>query len=193
MGWRFNPPPGWPAPRPGWREQHADKKAAQAHDKAVAGWAEQQRLLDDLAAAAEAAAEGNSSTRNGLMPKRGEQILWATEGSLITSAQIDRPPVWAATEIEAGLAQATVVFVGIGDVASYVRRGLNRIVAELGPTVGQVFVVSPSIETGWDQSAWSELLPGLPEAKSMGHTGHRFSGWARPRAERRRAAVAAAR
>lgn len=81
---------------------------------------------------------------------------------LITTEQLDAPPVWATTEIESGLAQATVVFLGIGDVAPYVRRGLNRIIDDLGPQVDHVIVVSPTIQTDWVSSKWADLLPSLP-------------------------------
>jgi len=83
------------------------------------------------------------------------------ETLLVTTAQLDQPPVWAATGIAAGLAQATVVFLGIGDIAPYVQHGLNQIVTELGPP-DHVAVVTPSIEGQWDKSDWAGLLPNLP-------------------------------
>jgi hypothetical protein len=93
---------------------------------------------------------------------------------LVTTAQLDTPPVWTATAIAAGLAQATVVFLGIGDIASYVQRGLNQIVAELGP-MDHVAVVSPSIETRWDASNWASLLPSLTEDRRWSFTGAEFA------------------
>lgn len=86
---------------------------------------------------------------------------------LVTSAQLALPPLWAATAVAAGLSQATVVFLGIGDVAPYVQQGLEKVVAELG-TMDNVVVVTPSIETRWEESNWSSLLPHLPDTQKWG-------------------------
>jgi hypothetical protein len=79
---------------------------------------------------------------------------------LLTTAQLTQPPIWAQSEIAAGLAQATVVFLGIGDVASYVKYSLEQIVSALG-SADRVRVVSPSIVAGWATSNWSSVLPTL--------------------------------
>ena len=100
---------------------------------------------------------------------------------LVTTAQLSAPPVWASTTIAAALTSATVVFVGIGDVAPYVRLGLDQVVAELGQP-NNVAVVSPSIDQRWDASQWSAVLPGLPPdrrwAMSAGEFAHGLlSAW----------------
>lgn len=95
------------------------------------------------------------------------------ETLLMTTAQLDQPPVWAATGIAAGLTQATVVFLGIGDVAPYVHRGLSQIVAELG-AADHVAVVTPNIEVRWDESNWASVLPDLPTDRRWGLTGSAF-------------------
>lgn len=91
----------------------------------------------------------------------------------VTTAQLDQPPLWAATSIAAGLSHATVVFLGIGDIAPYVQRSLHQIVAELGPA-DHVAVVTPSIEKQWAESRWAGLLPDLPLDRRWGLTGAEF-------------------
>lgn len=81
--------------------------------------------------------------------------------------------MWAQTGIAAGLAQATVVFLGIGDIPPYVQRSLTQIVNELGPA-DHVAVVTPSIEKEWDESKWAIMLPGLPPDRRWGLTGADF-------------------
>jgi hypothetical protein len=53
-----------------------------------------------------------------------------------------------------------VVFVGIGDVADYVRKRLEEAIADIG-NVDNIRVVSPSINQLWTDSKWAELVPTL--------------------------------
>jgi len=79
---------------------------------------------------------------------------------LVTSAQLDAPPLWVHNEVAAHLAASKVIFVGIGDVAGYVARRLERLLSDLGPTK-TVAVVTPDIEVNWTNTRWSALLPDL--------------------------------
>lgn len=79
---------------------------------------------------------------------------------LVTSAQLDAPPLWANNEVGAHLAASKVIFVGIGDVAGYVARRLERLLGDLGPTK-TVAVVTPDIEVAWTTTRWAALLPDL--------------------------------
>jgi len=79
---------------------------------------------------------------------------------LITSAQLNAPPIWADNEFGAHLAASKVVFVGIGDVAGYVTIRVERLISDLGPTKS-VAVVTPNIDTAWAKTRWASLLPTL--------------------------------
>jgi hypothetical protein len=80
---------------------------------------------------------------------------------LITTAQVDEPEDWITHEMGARLADSYVVFVGIGDVAAYVRDRLAETVAAVGDH-DHVRVVSPTIATDWDASEWAQIVPDLP-------------------------------
>lgn len=80
---------------------------------------------------------------------------------LITTAQVNDPEDWVRHEMGARLAGSHVVFVGIGDVAAYVRDRLSETVAAVGDP-DHVRVVSPTIATDWDNSEWAHIVPYLP-------------------------------
>lgn len=80
---------------------------------------------------------------------------------LITTAEVDEPEEWIAHEMGARLADSHVVFVGIGDVAAYVRERLSETVAAIGDP-DHVRVVSPTIAGDWDTSEWAQIVPNLP-------------------------------
>lgn len=80
---------------------------------------------------------------------------------LITTAEVDEPEEWITYEIGARLADSHVVFVGIGDVAAYVRDRLSETVAAIGDR-DHVLVVSPAVATDWDTSEWAQIVPNLP-------------------------------
>jgi hypothetical protein len=79
---------------------------------------------------------------------------------LITTAEVDQPEDWITHEMGARLADSHVVFVGIGDVASYVRDRLSETVAAVGDS-DHVRVVSPTVATDWDASEWARIVPDL--------------------------------
>ena len=83
------------------------------------------------------------------------------ETLLVTTAEVDSPADWVTHEVGARLADAHVLFVGIGDLAAYVRDRLSETVAAVGDP-SHVRVVSPTIVTGWSTSEWAQILPTLP-------------------------------
>lgn len=85
---------------------------------------------------------------------------------LVTRSQLGRPPVWAEAEVAAALGRATVIFIGIGDVAPYVRSRLEALLERLGDT-DHVRVASPGISNEWLETQWSTLLPHLPEENKL--------------------------
>ena len=56
------------------------------------------------------------------------------------------------------------MFLGIGDVAPYVRHSLEQLVTELGGT-SHVMVVAPNIEAQWSESNWANVMPDLPSGQ----------------------------
>lgn len=80
---------------------------------------------------------------------------------LITTAEVDEPEEWIAHEMGARLADSHVVFVGIADVAAYVRDRLSETVAAIGDP-DHVLVVGPTVAADWDTSEWALIIPDLP-------------------------------
>lgn len=100
---------------------------------------------------------------------------------LATSAQLAEPPLWAATEIAAGLTRDTVVFLGIGDVAPYVRHGIDAVVGELH-NVSRIRVIFPNIHEEWSTSKWATVVPDFPESNKWDMRADQFAyglltGW----------------
>ena len=93
--------------------------------------------------------------------------------ALVTSNQLAETPVWASSEMSAKLSHATVVFVGIGDIAPYVAVRMKQLLAGLG-SVDNVSVVSRSIVTHWAKSDWAKILPDLAEPRKIGSSADDF-------------------
>lgn len=93
--------------------------------------------------------------------------------ALVTSSQLEETPVWASAEMSSRLSHATVIFVGIGDIAPYVKVRLGQLVGALG-SIDNVSVVSRRISTHWQQSGWSEVLPHLSEARKIGSSADEY-------------------
>jgi hypothetical protein len=91
---------------------------------------------------------------------------------LITSDQLDAPPLWAQIYFGGELARSTMVFIGIGDIADYAQRRITEL-AGLVPHA-RIRVVSPGIASGWESSIWRTLLPELPEARRIERTANDF-------------------
>ena len=92
---------------------------------------------------------------------------------LITSAHLNAPPTWVAEQTRARLGTSVVVFVGIGDVAGYVRKRIEEAIEDVG-NLDNIRVVSPSINDGWDASQWAELVPDLAEEHRFAETADAF-------------------
>jgi hypothetical protein len=90
------------------------------------------------------------------------------ETLLITSAQLEDPPLWTDETFKAKLRGATAAFVGIGDVADYAKRRITQLTQTL-PTLDivDIYVISPDIASEWDQSGWADLLPALDAARRV--------------------------
>ena len=91
---------------------------------------------------------------------------------LITSEQLCDAPLWTKIYFQAELARATMVFVGIGDIANYAQKRITEL-AELVEHA-RVRLVSPSIARNWEGSEWEKLLPHLPEARRIEKTADDF-------------------
>ncbi len=93
------------------------------------------------------------------------------ETLLITSEDLTTPPVWADEATREHLRGKTVVFVGVGDIADYAMRRLAELRDDLESAADgaplDIWVVSPGIKSKWGDSAWSELLPNLPEERRL--------------------------
>ena len=79
---------------------------------------------------------------------------------LITSEQLRDPGLWTNASFQARLAESTMVFIGIGDVADYARLRITEL-AELVENA-RIRVVSRHIQRDWEASSWKEMLPDLP-------------------------------
>lgn len=91
---------------------------------------------------------------------------------LLTSAELNEPPDWVLAEANARLTNSYVVFVGIGDVAGYMRRSIARAVETVGTE--NVRVVFPSAADRWEASTWSGILPDLAAEQRIGHAADDF-------------------
>lgn len=79
---------------------------------------------------------------------------------LLTSDHLKNPPRWVKDETHARLGSATVIFVGIGDVAGYVKQRIVEAISEVG-SVENIRIVAPDIVDKWETSQWSGVAPGL--------------------------------
>lgn len=79
---------------------------------------------------------------------------------LVTSADLRSPPRWAREQTHARLGSAIVVFLGIGDVAGYVRQRIEEAIHDVG-NIANLRVVSPDISNRWEESQWAQVAPNL--------------------------------
>lgn len=81
---------------------------------------------------------------------------------LVTSGHLEDPPRWVREQTHARLGNAVVVFIGIGDVAGYVKRRIEEAIHEV-ESVDNIRVVTPTIQSGWETSQWRTVAPNLGE------------------------------
>lgn len=78
-------------------------------------------------------------------------------GSLLVSTRdLAQPPLWVDTGFAPQLASGTIVFLGIGDIAEYVKVRLRQLLVLAGVTA-DLRVVSPGIVANWAGSQWAGL------------------------------------
>ncbi|MDO3402673.1 SIR2 family protein [Mycolicibacterium neoaurum] len=92
---------------------------------------------------------------------------------LVTSDDLQEPPTWAREQTQARLGSAVVIFIGIGDVAGYVRRRIEEAISEVGD-IANIRVVSPSIVERWGSSQWSAVAPDLLADNKIEETSDAF-------------------
>lgn len=92
---------------------------------------------------------------------------------LVTTNHLANPPRWVQEQTHARLGSAVVVFIGIGDVAPYVRQRIIEAIAEVG-SVENIRVVSPDITATWDTSQWKSVAPDLRDVHKVQVTADRF-------------------
>lgn len=117
------------------------------------GWSdERERIL-----AARDASEAEELLRAHVVKVHGCCTRPAT--LLVTESQLCEPPFWTRGVFGGHIQTSIMVFVGIGDVAPYVREQIE----ELSKYVdgAHVRVVSPSIVERWETSQWKTVLPEL--------------------------------
>jgi hypothetical protein len=79
-------------------------------------------------------------------------------GSLLASSkELEAPPTWVFHHFGERLGAAVLVFVGLGDVARYVRIRITQLLDEIGNT-DQIWVASRSLS-----DAWKELVPQIDD------------------------------
>jgi hypothetical protein len=91
---------------------------------------------------------------------------------LITSEQLEEPPLWTEQAFIDKLRGSTGVFVGIGDVADYAQRRLRELRRDVPEA--DIYVVAPEIRLEWDQSVWAKVMPDLDEARRVAKTADVF-------------------
>lgn len=92
---------------------------------------------------------------------------------LVTSGHLNKPPTWVQEQTHARLGSAVVIFIGIGDVAGYVKHRIDEAIREVG-SVENIRVVAPDIETNWERSQWKALAPDLREDHKIPATADLF-------------------
>jgi hypothetical protein len=92
---------------------------------------------------------------------------------LVTSGHLDRPPTWVQEQTHARLGSAVVVFIGIGDVAGYVKQRIEEAIQEVG-TVENIRVVAPDIKTKWEDSQWKTVARSLHDDHKIPATADLF-------------------
>jgi len=99
---------------------------------------------------------------------------------LVTSQDLDAPPLWTEDAFGARVRGKTTIFIGIGDIADYAQRRLKELYEYCGASTQpgdpplDIWVVSPTIRTDWDDSEWAKLMPDLPEMRRVALSADEF-------------------
>lgn len=94
---------------------------------------------------------------------------------LVSSSDLVAPPAWVTTEVGPRLAAGTTVFIGIGDIAEYVKVRLEQVLEAMGGTGADVRLVGPDVIDRWDDLAWSTIPEAnLPPENRVEQTAEEF-------------------
>lgn len=86
-----------------------------------------------------------------------------TSSLLITTDDLEQPPLWSSTEVASALGTKTVVFVGIGDVAEYTKKSVTAL-RRLVPNA-EIHIVDPAVDKdGWEAGEWKNLVGDVDES-----------------------------
>lgn len=101
------------------------------------------------------------------------------ETLLITPDQLKDPGLWTSTHFTSELAQSTMVFVGIGDIADYAQESIKNLAVLVGHA--RIRVVSPNIDRDWEDTSdereiggWKKLFSDLPADRRLPFTAESF-------------------
>lgn len=99
---------------------------------------------------------------------------------LITSEDLARPPYWTDNAFRERLRGKTAVFIGVGDIADYAQRRLEQLRDELAEDAERkdhpldIWIVSPTIRSKWNESEWVKLVPDLREERRLEFSADEF-------------------
>ncbi len=115
------------------------------------------------------------SLMNGTQPSVLKVHGCATQPAslLITTDDLQNPPTWAREQTRARLGSAVVIFLGIGDVAGYVRQRIEEAITDVGD-LSNLRVVSPGIVDRWTDSQWASVAPTLANDHRIPETSDSF-------------------
>jgi hypothetical protein len=91
---------------------------------------------------------------------------------LVTSSELDDPPLFARNELAARLGLGDVVFIGIGSPADYVKSSLVTFIAKV--STPKLMVVGPQV-TNWSNSEWNSILVDIHDSQRIAETADGFA------------------
>jgi hypothetical protein len=171
------PPPAAAAPvpapaKPGWRERHAEKKAAEEHAAAVATWQAEQNTLDNLTRAASNATrpETGGGIEGGILLKAGEVALWSGAASLVEPRRQQGHYVGAYSGVPCPTSTLLAPSQGSAGSCGCSRRATGP--SRTGQRCGSPALTRSSVGTGWSgTSGQPRSTPADPTvARSSRHT-----------------------
>lgn len=93
----------------------------------------------------------------------------------ITTEELNATRSWARYAVNTRIASRRIVFVGVNDVAPYVRACIQEIIQnEDEGSLDNIFLVNPDPRTGCSSSQWYCLLPEMPQEQHLGITADEF-------------------